>query len=340
MHLAALAVALVVLFAPVIAEAQQSGKVYRIGFLGNSNAALETHLVGGFRSGLRDLGYEEGRNVVIEYRWAEGRYERFPALISDLAGSKVHVLVTAGTPATLAVKKATTSIPLVMVAVADPVGDGIVASLAHPGGNITGVSSIALDLEGKRLELLRELVPNAAAIAVLWNPLNASHMSVLERVRAAARVLRMKVQTVAVRASEELVEAFATILKERSDALIVLADRLFLHNRTRMMELALQNRLPGVYPYQELVEAGGLVSFGPNYVDMHRRAATYVDKILKGAKAGDLPVERATDNVPARDQSADREGVRRRFREGLLGNDQGARGCSDCVTKHHVHRRA
>jgi putative ABC transport system substrate-binding protein len=186
---------------PLAADAQQPGKVYRIGFLGNSTAALEAHLVEAFRNGLRDLGYEERRNILIEYRWAEGKYERFPALVGELAALKVDLIVTAGTPATVAVKKATTSIPLVMVAVADPVGDGIVTSLAHPGGNVTGVSSIALELEGKRLELLRELVPNAAAIAVLWNPLNASHTSALERVRAAARVLRMKVQAVAVRVS-------------------------------------------------------------------------------------------------------------------------------------------
>ncbi len=292
--LALATLALAILLVPLAAEAQQPGKVYRIGFLGNSTATLEAHLVGAFRDGLRDLGYEERRNILIEYRWAEGKYERFPALIAELIALKVDVIVTAGTPATLAVKKATTSIPLVMVAVADPVGDGMVASLARPGGNITGVSSIALELEGKRLELLRELVPNAAAIVVLWNPLNTSHIRALERLRAAAQVLRMKVQTVAVRVSEQLEDAFAAIVRERPDALLIVADRVFLHNRARMVDFATQNRLPGVYPHPEFVETGGLMSFGPNYVDMHRRAATYVDKILKGAQPADLPVEQPT----------------------------------------------
>jgi putative ABC transport system substrate-binding protein len=287
-------VAAVTLATSFIAEAQRPGKVYRVGFLGNSTALLEEHLVGAFRSGLRDLGYDEGRNVLLEYRWAEGKYERFPALIAELMGLRVDVLVTAGAPATLAVKKATTSIPLVMVAVADPVGDGIVSSLAHPGGNITGVSSIALDLEAKRLELLREVMPTAASIAVLWNPLNVSHPRALERVQAAARVLRMKVHLVRVRVADDIKDAFADIGRQRSDALLVLADRVFLHERARMMELALHQRLPGVYPYRELVETGGLMSFGPNYVEMHRRAATYVDRILKGAKPGDLPIEQPT----------------------------------------------
>jgi ABC-type uncharacterized transport system substrate-binding protein len=230
--------AIAILATPLAAETHQPGKVYRIGFLGNSTPALEAHLVGAFGDGLRDLGYEEHRNIVIEYRWAEGNYERFPALVSELAALKVDVIVTAGTPATVAVKKATTSIPLVMVAVADPVGDGVVTSLAHPGGNITGVSSMALDLESKRLQLLREVIPHVATIAVFWNPLNASHTSALERVHGAARVLRMKVHVVAMRASEELMDAFASIVRERSDALLVLADRVFLHNRVRMMDLA------------------------------------------------------------------------------------------------------
>ncbi len=165
------------LAAPLAAGAQQAGKVYRIGFLGNSTAALEANLVGPFREGLRDLGYVEGRNVLIEYRWAEGKYERFPALIAELLAQKMEVIVTAGTPASLAVKKATTSIPLVMVAAGDPIGTGLVASLARPGGNITGLTSIAAELEGKRLELLREVIPKLSYIAVLWNP--ASPFSVV-----------------------------------------------------------------------------------------------------------------------------------------------------------------
>jgi putative tryptophan/tyrosine transport system substrate-binding protein len=277
---------------PLAARAQQAGKVYRIGFLGNSTAALEANLVGPFRDGLRALGYEEGRNIVIEYRWAEGEYERFPALIAELVASNVDVIVTAGTPASLAVKKATTTIPLVMVAVGDPVATGLVASLARPGGNITGLTSISVEMEGKRLELLREVVLKVSHIAVLWNA--ASPIQLIEEgeVRAAARVLGIKMLSLGVRNREEIDDAFATIIRERPDALLVLADRLFLHHRTRIVDFAAQERLPGVHAYRELVEAGSLMSYGPSYADMHRRAATYVDKILKGAKPADLPVER------------------------------------------------
>jgi putative ABC transport system substrate-binding protein len=280
------------LAAPLACFAQQQpAKFARIGFLGNSTAALEANLIGPFREGLRDLGYVEGRNILIEYRWAEGKYERFPALIAELIAMKVDVIVTAGTPATLAVKKATTSAPLVMVAVGDPVGTGIVASLARPGGNITGLSSIAPELEGKRLELLREVSPKLSHVAVFWNPVNAFHTSAMKQVRAAAQAMRINVLPLAVGKAEELEGAFAAIVKERPDALLVLADRIFLHNRARMMDFAAKNRLPSVNAYRELVEAGGLMSFGPSYPGMHRRAAYFVDKILRGAKPADLPVE-------------------------------------------------
>jgi putative tryptophan/tyrosine transport system substrate-binding protein len=272
----------------------QNGKVYRIGFLGNSTAALESNLVGPFRDGLRQLGYEEGRNAVIEYRWAEGRYERFPELVRELLDAKVDVIVTAGTPATLAVQKASTSVPLVMVAVGDPIGTGIVPSLAHPGGNTTGLSSIAPDLEGKRMELLREIVPQLSDIAVLLNPSNAFHVASMRQAQAAAKALQIKLTSVPVRTREELDNGFDTIIRGGVRALLVLADRVFLHNRVLLTQFATKNRLPGVYAYRELVEAGGLMSFGPNYADMHRRAATYVDKILKGAKPADLPVEQPT----------------------------------------------
>ena len=277
---------------PLAAHAQQPARIPRVGFLGNSTAALEANLVGPFRDGLRELGYEEGRDIVIEYRWADGRYERFPALIAELIALKVDTIVTAGTPASLAVKNATTTIPLVMVAVGDPVATGLVASLARPGGNITGLTSMSVEMEGKRLELLREVVPKVSHIAVLWNA--ASPIQVIEEgeVRAAARVLGIKMLSLGVRTREEIDDALATIIGERPDALLVLADRLFLHHRTRIMDFAAQERLPGVQAYRELVEAGGLMSYGPSYADMHRRAAAYVDKILKGAKPADLPVER------------------------------------------------
>jgi putative ABC transport system substrate-binding protein len=243
---------------------------------------------------LRELGYVEGQNLVIEYRWAEGQYERFPTLIAELLALKVDVIVTAGTPATQAVKKATTAVPLIMVAVGNPVATGIVASLRQPGGNITGLTSISEDLEGKRLELLREVLPTVSRVTVLWNPDNQSLLAELREIRAAAQVLGMAVHALEVRTPGELDETFRAIVRESPGALLVMADRLFLHNRQRIMDFATKQRLPGVYAYRELVEAGGLMSFGPSYPGMHRRAAYYVDRILKGAKPGDLPVERPT----------------------------------------------
>jgi len=252
---------------------------------------LEANLVGPFRKALRDLGYVEGRDVVIEYRWAEGDYERFQALVTELIASGVEVIVTAGTPAAFAVKNAAGSIPCVMVAVGDPVGTGLVASLARPGGNLTGLTSIAPDLEGKRLALLREMLPALSHFAVLWNPANAFHVAAVKGVQAAAETLQMKVLSLSVRTLEELDAAFAAILAERPGAMVVLADRVFLHGRDPIMKFARQQRLPGIYAYRELVEAGGLMSYGPNYAEMHASAATFVDKILKGAKPADLPIE-------------------------------------------------
>jgi putative ABC transport system substrate-binding protein len=277
---------------PLAGEAQQAAKVPRIAFLGNATAALEANLVGPFREGLREIGYVEGQNILIEYRWAEGKYERLPALIAELIALKVDVIVTAGTPASLAVKNATTSIPLVMVAVGDPVATGLVASLGHPGGNITGLTSIAAEMEGKRLELLREVVPKLSHIAVLWNAASPIQVIQERETRAAAQVLGMKMLSLGVRTREEIEDAFAAIVRERPGALLVLADRLFLYHRARIMDFAARHRLPGVHAYRELVEAGGLMSFGPSYAGMHRRAAYFVDRILKGAKPADLPVER------------------------------------------------
>ena len=252
-----------------------------------STAALEANLIEPFRQGLRDLGYEEGRNITIEYRWAEGKYERLPALIAELVALNLDVMVTAGTPATLAVKKAAISVPLVVAAIGDPVGAGVVPSLARPAGNITGLSATATDLEGKRLQLLGD-------VAVMWNPLNAFQEISIRELNAAGETLKIKVQPAAVGVAEDLDDACATLVKDKPQALIILADRIFLHNRARLIDFATQNRLPGVYAYRELVEAGGLMSFGPSYEDLHRRAATYVDKILRGAKPADLPIEQPT----------------------------------------------
>ncbi|HSA89016.1 MAG TPA: ABC transporter substrate-binding protein [Burkholderiales bacterium] len=273
-------------------SAQAQPPIPKVGFLGNSNPILEANLVGPFRDGLRDLGYIEGKNIAIEYRWAEGDYTRFPTLIKELIVAKVEIIVTAGTPATLAVKKATTTVPLVMIAVGDPVGTGIVPSLRLPGGNITGLTSISPELDGKRLELLREVVPGVSHVAVLWNASSPLQVVAEKQTRAAADALGMKMLSLGVRSKEEIEEAFGLILKQRPQALLVLADRLFLHHRQRIMDFALEHRLPGVHAYRELVEAGGLMSFGPSYAGMHRRAAIFVDRILRGAKPGDLPVER------------------------------------------------
>jgi len=275
----------------VSAEAQPPGKIPSIGFLGNSTAALEENLVEPFRQGLRDLGYVEGKNILIKYRWAEGKYERFPVLIAELVAQKVDIIVTAGTPAVLAVKKVAPSIPLVMAAAGDPIGTGLIESLAHPGGNITGLSGMAVDLEGKRIELLREVIPKLSHLAVFWNPTSPLQVNSEKEVQAAARAFKMKVLSLGVQAPEQFDNAFATIRSERPHALLVLPDRLFLHNRARIMEFATKQHLPGVYAYVELVEAGGLMSYGPSYADLHRRAAGFVDKILKGRKPSDLPVE-------------------------------------------------
>jgi putative ABC transport system substrate-binding protein len=280
--------------APVGGEAQQAGKVHRIGFLGNSTPALEANLVGPLREGLRELGYVEGQNILIEYRWAEGKYERLAALVAELLARNVEVIVTAGTPASLAVQKATTSVPLVMVAVGDPVATGLVASLARPAGNITGLTSMGDELEGKRLELLRELIPTLSQVAALTNSGNASLKKASEVLQAVAAALKIKVLVVDVRSADQLDGAFDIIVQKRPHALLVPGDRVFLTNRVRIGQFAAQRRLPAMSAYRELVEAGGLISFGPSYAGMHRRAAFYVDRILKGAKPGDLPVERPT----------------------------------------------
>ena len=262
--------------------------------MGNSTADLEANLIGPFREGLRAHGYEEGRNVEIIFRWAEGRYERFPALIAELIAANVDVIVTAGTPAALAVKKATSTVPVVMAAIGDPISTGVVANLARPGGNITGLSAIAPDLEGKRLELLREVVPQLSRIAFFLNPANEFHTGAMRQARAAALALKIELQPCEVSQSEDLDVALASIVEKKLDGLLILADRVFLHNRQRMMDFATEHRLPSVNAYRELVEAGGLMSYGPDYGEMHRRAADYVDRILKGARPSDLPVEQPT----------------------------------------------
>jgi putative ABC transport system substrate-binding protein len=280
---------------PLAAEAQPKAGVPRIGYLGNSSPSLESDLVDAFRQGLGEFGYTEGQNITIEYRWAEGKYDRFPDLVADLVRLKVDVIVTAGTPGALAAKQATKTIPIVMAVAADAVGAGLVASLARPGGNVTGSTTIVQELEGKRLELLREVVPRLSRIAVLWNPANSVQPIILKQTQLAAPALGLRLEPiVGVSGVRELEGAFATISRARPDALILLADRFLLAERTRIVEFAAKRRLPTMYPYREMVKAGGLMSYSPSYPDLFRRAATFVDKILKGAKPGDLPVEQPT----------------------------------------------
>ena len=282
--------------APLAAEAQQTVTVARIGYLA-PNLAASRHLPEALRQGLRELGYVEGRNVVIEYRDAEGKFERLPALAADLVALKVDVIVPGGTPAALAAQQATGTIPIVFAGPADPVTSGLVSSLARPGGNITGLSSFAPELVGKRLEQLKQAVPGVRQIVALWQPggLGArTDQAVLKEAEAAARALGLRLQFVEARHPSNFDEAFSEIARARAGALIVLPGSMFLQERRRLIGLAAKNRLPAVYPWSEAVASGGLMSYGPNTADLFLRAATYVDKILKGAKPSDLPVEQPT----------------------------------------------
>ena len=281
---------------PITAEAQEAAKVPRLGLLISSWAG-NPHLRATFLQGLRELGYVEGRNVVIEYRSAEARSERFPALAAELVALKVDVLVVPGTPGALAAKQATRTIPIVFAGVSDPVESGLVTSLARPGGNVTGVSLLAPELVGKSLELLKEAVPGVSRVAVLWQPGvlgERTEQDMLKGAEVAARALGVRLQLVEARGPEDLDKAFSDMTKERAGALTVLGTAMFITERRRLVGLAAKNRLPVVYPWKEGVDAGGLMAYGPNIADVFRRAATYVDRILKGAKPGDLPVEQPT----------------------------------------------
>jgi putative ABC transport system substrate-binding protein len=281
---------------PPVVEAQQAAKVARIGYL-TPGLPTNRDFLEGFRRGLRDRGYFEGRNLVIEIRSAEGKFERLPALVAELLALKVDVIVTGGTPATLAAKKATSTVPIVFAAAGDPVTSGLVASLARPGGNVTGLSMLSADLVGKCLEQLTQAVPGVSRVAVLWQPgavPERTEKETLKAAEAAGRALGMQLQFVEARGPENLDRAFSEITRARPGALTVLPSSMFISERRRLADLAAKNRLPAVYFVREFVDAGGLMAYGPNLPDLSRRAATYVDKILKGAKPGDLPMEQAT----------------------------------------------
>ena len=283
------------LLAPsLVAEAQLPSKVPRIGFLATNAPAEYPDLLEAFRQGLRDLGYVEGQNITIEYRWAEGRVERFSDFAVELVGLKVDVIVATSSPLALAARNATRTIPIVFVTAADPLGQGLVAAIAHPGGNITGCSLLAPEIVARQLQILKETVPTVSRVAVLSNPANSYTALLVKETEAAARSLRIRVQPLGVRRTAALDGAFSAIAKERPGALFVLFDPVLLGHRTRITEFANKNRLPAMYPHKEYAEAGGLIAYGVDLRDNFRRAATYVDKILKGAKPGDLPIEQPT----------------------------------------------
>jgi putative ABC transport system substrate-binding protein len=287
-----LMLAISIFAASLAAHAQPAGKIYRIGYLSSGSSTTAPHLREAFLQRLRELGWVEGQNIVIDYRAAEGRSDRLPDLAAELVRLKVDIIVALATPDTAAAKNATGTIPIVMVAVTDPVATGLIASLARPGGNVTGLSfSVGLETYGKGLELLKETVPKVHRVAILSNPANPVHALAIRDVKGAARSLGVQLQLLEARGPSEFDGAFAAMAKERVDALLVVSDTLFVLHRTRLADLAARGRLPAAYSAREYVEAGGLMSYGPSLLDLWRRAATYVDKILKGAKPADLPVE-------------------------------------------------
>jgi putative ABC transport system substrate-binding protein len=266
----------------------------RLGYLGASSPTLEPEILEAFRQGLRDLGYVEGQSIAIEHRWAEGHEDRLPELATELVGLKVDVIVTTGTPGTLAAKRATQTIPIVMTATGDPLRSGLVTSLARPGGNVTGVSFMSTDLAAKRIELLKDAFPRIARLGVLYNPDEVATTPELRETEKAARTLGVTLDLLQSHRSDELESLFATASREGVDALIVFAHGFAYRNGKRIVELAAQYHRPTMYGYCEFVEIGGLISYGPNLLAVVRRAATHVDKILKGANPGDLPLEQPT----------------------------------------------
>jgi len=277
-----------------LAEAQQAKKVPRIGYLTTSFASEVTSRVDALRQGLRQLGYLEGKNIVIEYRYGEGKPDRLPALAAELIDLKVDLIVTHGFPPARVAKRATTSIPIVMAVIGDAVGAGLVASLARPGGNITGLTSISSELYGKRLELLREVSPKISRVAILSSETSPATEIAMNEIKVAANVLGVQLQTLQVRSPNDFESAFDAAIKGGAGALIVLQGPLTSSYRKRIVELAAKSRLLAIYHESEFPETGGLMSYGASYSDMYRRAATYVDKILKGVKPADLPVEQPT----------------------------------------------
>ncbi len=285
-----------VLVAPFVSSAQQQGKVWRVGFMhqGSHPASLESHFIGGFPQGMRELGYVEGKNLVIEWRFADGNTGRLPGLAAELVQLKVDVIVAADPVGVRAAQKATSTIPIIMSGVGDPVGLGFVQSLARPGGNITGHSNINSDLAPKLLEILHSMVPKLSRVAVLFNPGNALHPAILKEIEVAAQKRNVTILPVAARTPQEIEIAFSQMVRQKAGGLIVLRDGMLNQQSHQIAERAAINRLPAIAGLGEYVEAGGLMSYGNNITDQYRRVATYVDKILRGANPAELPVEQPT----------------------------------------------
>jgi putative ABC transport system substrate-binding protein len=284
-------IALALLAVAVIAEAQQPAKIHRVGilFIGSRS---QPHLEA-FKQGLRDRGYTEGKDIILEYRYAEGKYDRLPGLAAELVGQKVDVIVTTASVSAHAALKATKTIPIVMTS-GNPLESGLAASLAKPGGNVTGLTVLLSDLSGKRLELLKETLPKMTRVAALWGPRESEAIVGFKETQEAAQAFSMHLQSVEIRTAEDLEKAFTEISKARNTPLIVILNPLVTIHSKRIVELALKHHLPGMYPTKQFAEEGGLMAYGPLMADLYRRAATYVDKILKGAKPADLPVEQAS----------------------------------------------
>jgi len=274
-----------------LAQAQQPAKVPRIGFLAATEAANVTARTEAFRQGLRELGYVEGKSIVVDYRYAQGNADRERALASELVRLKVDVIVTTGPTVTRNAKEATTTIPIVFAQDGDPVASGFVASLARPGGNLTGLSNLSPELSGKRLEFLKEIVPKLSRVAVIGSSIEPNTAQIVKETELAAGALKVKVQYLDVLSSKDIETAFRAATKERADGAVLLGSVVFNSHRMQIVELAVKHRLPATYTRPEFVEEGGLMTYGPSINDLFRRAATYVDKILKGAKPADLPVE-------------------------------------------------
>ncbi len=280
------------LLVPVCSFAQQpTAGLRRIGFLGTTNAVGMAGRLEAFRDGLRDLGYVEGKNLVIEFRWADGKVDRLPGLAAELAQMKVDAILATGSLSVQAARRATASIPIVMTGVGNPVGSGFVASLAHPGGNITGLTNVSIDISSKYLELLHEAAPKLSRVAVLINPVHPNHPTVLKQVQAGAKAIGVVVSPIEVRTIDEMGTALTAVLRERAGALIVPADPAFPLKGREIAEFALKNRLPTMFGDNRGVDVGGLMGYTANSSDMFRRAGALIAKILNGAKPGDLPVE-------------------------------------------------